>query len=276
MNNSLFDISAYEKPKPKKKRVNRKNLALDFIYTDSIAHGLCCMAVSAGLKYGAQSGSGKICKYADEKWHKLTFLDLDFKNYDHSVHIEKVKKWKPKYTSVRDIMTKEQCAALNIQWFDPKQILDWAEEASEYAENVIVIPKYLDAFEDIPDKFMLGALMGSGYSKTDPLPLDLYIGRRVHILGGSWKRQIAKIEECLELGVNVVSLDNNNLSKIAIYGSFNYPDGTIGKIKENLGFNDLTNHWHVACCISFGNIAAKINEMFSGGNDVKKNKVEHK
>lgn len=262
-NLSMFDLSEYEKPKPKKKRTKRQNLPLDFIYTDSIAHGLCCMAVSAGLKYGAQSGSGKICKYHNEKWHKLTFLDLDFKNYDHNAHMEKVKKYQPKYTSVRDIMTKEQCAKMGIQWFDPNQIMDWAEEVTEYAENVIIIPKYLDAFEGIPDKFMLGVLMGSGYSRTDPLPLDLYIGRRVHILGGSWKRQIAKIEECLELGINVVSLDNNNLSKIAIYGSFNYPDGAIGKIKD-LGFDSLTNHWHVAACISFGNIAAKINEMFSG------------
>jgi hypothetical protein len=260
---SLFDITPYKKPKPKKKKVNRKNLALDFIYTDSIAHGLCCMAVGAGLKYGAQSGSGKICKYADEKWHRLTFLDLDFKNYNHEVHIEKVKQWKPKYSIVRDIMTKEQCDALGIQWYSFEQIMDWAEEIDQYAENTVIVPKYEEVFSKIPDKFMLGYSTGGGYSKSNPLSFELYKGKRVHILGASWKRQLAMIEECLSLGVNVVSLDNNNLSKIAIYGSFNYPDGTIGKIRDDLGFNSLTNHWHVACCISFGNIAAKINEMFS-------------
>ncbi len=261
-NKSLFDLEEYTRLKPKKKKVNRKNLPLDFIYTDSIAHGLCCMAVQAGLKYGAQSGSGKICKYHDEKWHKLTFLDLDFKNYDHQVHIEKVKKYRPKYSIVRDIMTKEQCEALNMQWYSFEQIMDWAEEIDEYAENTIIVPKYPEVFEKIPNKFMLGYSTGGGYSHSKPLPFELYVGKKVHILGASWKRQLKMIEECQELGIDVVSLDNNNLSKIAIYGSFNYPDGTIGKIVD-LGFDKLTNHWHVACCISFGNIAAKINELFS-------------
>ncbi len=261
MDKTLFDISQYEKPKPKKKKARRRDLPLDFIFTDNVSRNLCCMAVQAGLKYGAQSGGERICENHKEKWHELTFLDLDFKNYNHEVHIAKVKQYKPKYSIVRDIMTKEQCATLDIQWFSSEQIMDWAEEIDEYAENTVLVPKYPEAFEKIPDKFMLGILMGSGYSKTNPLPLELYVGRKCHILGGSWKRQIAKIEECEVENVNVVSLDNNNLSKIATYGTFNYPDGTTGKVVD-LGFDSLTNHWHVACVISFGNIAAKINEMF--------------
>ena len=55
------------------------------------------------------------------------------------------------------------------------------------------------------------------------------------------------------------------MSKKAIYGAFNYQDGNTGKIKEDLGLEGLTNHWHVAAVISFGNIAAKIHEMFSEG-----------
>lgn len=260
---SLFNLAEYEKPKPKKRKINRQNIGLDFIYTDSMARGLCCMACAAGLKYGAQSGSGKICKYAEEKWHKLTFLDLDFKNYDHAIHIEKVKKWKPKYSIVRDIMTKEQCATLGIQWYSFEQIMEWAEEIDQYAKNTVIVPKYPEVFDKIPDKFMLGYSTGGGYSKSTPLPLEAYIGRRVHILGASWKRQLAMIEEGLELGVNIVSVDNNNLSKKAIYGVFNYQDGNTGTVKDDLGLTGLTNHWHVASVISFGNIAAKIHDMFS-------------
>jgi hypothetical protein len=251
---SLFDLTSYEKPKPKK--INRRNFDFDFIYTDSSSKGLCCMAIQSGLKYGIQSGY-KGCVRTDEfsGKHKVTFVDCDYKKYNHEKHLKSVKEFKPKYATVRDIMSEEQCKEAGIEYFPLNQILDYAYELKEYADNVILIPK-IDVIDQIPDGFMLGYSIPTSHGGTT-VPINRFNSHKVHLLGGSWEKQLYNIERYNF----IVSCDNNHLNKIAIYGQFNYPDGKTGDLKNDFNLEPV-NHWHVATVLSFGNIAQKLSEIF--------------
>jgi hypothetical protein len=253
MNNSLFDLTEFEKPKPAK--INRRNFDFDFIYTDSSGKGLCCMAVQTGLKYGIQSGyKGCIRRNEFSGRHKILFVDCDYKKYNQKKHLDSVKEFRPKYATVRDIMSQDQCAKDGIEYFSFEQIIDYAYELNEYAENVILIPK-IDVINQIPDNFMLGFSIPTSHGGTT-MPIEKFGNHKVHLLGGSWKAQLDYITRY----DFIVSCDNNMLNKRAIYGQFVWPNGEIGDLmKLNL---KPVNHWHVATVLSFGNIAQKLNEIF--------------
>src|SRR3989304_3685109 len=103
---------------------------MDIIYTFSGSNGSCCIAYHTGLLYGVRS-TDKPCLM-----HPVSFVDNNYKKYDHKKHLDCVKKYRPKYATVRDIMTPKQCYDLNIKYFSFKQILNFANEIQEYAQNV--------------------------------------------------------------------------------------------------------------------------------------------
>lgn len=253
-------------------KLNPRHLPLDLIFTfDALNDASCFLAARAGWKIGirsAQKGIGRIHGSADkpETWQHafdLTFIDNDYHHYDHAVHLAAVAKFKPKYATVRDVMTQTQCKEAGIPYFPLSQILDWAEELNEHTQNVIVIPKY-DCIDKIPAKHVLGFSVPTSHGGT-PLSTDAFKGRRVHLLGGSWKAQLMHMAA---LGDDVVSIDNNYIQKMAQFGSFNYPDGSTGSLTENLGLPALVNPLYVALAISLGSIAAKLNELVGVKTDV--------
>lgn len=242
---------------------NPRVLPLDVIYTLQGADVTCCLAALAGLKYGIQSGSYRLCPYTSELSgrHEVAFVDNDYFAYDHAKHVETVARFRPKYATVRDVMTEAQCAAAGIDYYPLEQILDWADELSQHAQNVIVIPKF-DCIDAIPERYMLGYSVPTSHGGT-PLHVDLFRGRRVHLLGGSWKAQLAHLAA---LGDDVVSLDNNYLQKQANFAGFVYPDGSAGSLEEDLGIKG-NNPRYTALSISFGNVAAKVNELYRTDDD---------
>lgn len=238
---------------------NPRHLPIDVIYTLQIADCTCCLAAQAGLKYGIQSAHYRLCPYRDELSgrHTVTFIDNDYFHYDHAVHLAAVRDLRPKYATVRDIMTREQCREAGIDYYSLDQILAWAEELAAHAENVIVIPKY-DCIDRIPDRYVLGYSIPTSHGGT-PLAVDAFRGRRIHLLGGSWADQLAYLTD---LGDDVVSLDNNYIQMIASrFGNFVMPDGATMQLQE-IGLGALANPRYVALAISFGNIASKINELY--------------
>ena len=251
----LYNVSGVEK----KKQPNPRLLPIDVIYTLQMADCTCCIAAQAGIKYGIQSAHYRLCPYTYELSgrHEVTFVDNDYFNYDHAVHLEAVKRFTPRYATVRDIMTELQCEVAGIAYHPLSEILEWADELAEHAENVIVIPKY-DCIDKIPQRFMLGYSVPTSHGGT-PLSVDLFRGRRVHLLGGSWSDQLAYLAA---LGDDVVSLDNNYLLKQAGFASFVYPDGTTGSLGEDFGL-EVNNPRYVALAISFGNIGAKLNMLYA-------------
>ena len=219
----LEEIKALLKEPAKKERW--RNTRLDLISTPPIH--FCCTLICLGFMYGVQSQK----TYFSEKpkcnntgsfsgRHKIDFIDNEFAEYKHEVHSANVRDLKPKYATVRDIMTQQQCDESGIQYFSFDELMSHAEQFDESAENVIVIPKY-DCIDQIPEKYMLGYSIPASYGGT-PLPIEAFKGRRIHLLGGSWKQQIKAIEL---LGDDVVSADMNSFMKIANYGQVVLPDG---------------------------------------------------
>ena len=237
--------------------VNKRSLPIDAIYTYSQKFS-CCIAVKAGWKFGINSDRGHDC-FCVDRWepHKVVFVDNNFKKYNHNKHLEVVKQYKPKYCTVRDAIIESDCRLMDIEYYPLEQILDWAYELQEYSENVIVIPKSVEYVDRIPECFMLGYSVPTSYGGTN-FDIRYFTGRHIHLLGGSWKKQL----ELLQLmGNDVVSFDNNSISIMAQYGKYILPDGSCSRIKDI--FPNVNNPYYVCIAISLGNISGKINELFS-------------
>jgi hypothetical protein len=253
---NIKDVSGVQKGK----KPNARKLPIDVIYTLQMADCTCCLAVQAGLKYGIQSAHYRLCPYTYELSgrHEVAFIDNDYFKYDHAKHVKAVAELKPKYCTVRDAMTKSQCDAAGIEYYSLEQILDWAEELSQSCENVIVIPKYAEALDLIPDKFMLGYSVPTSHGGT-PLPAESFRGRRIHLLGGSWKAQLAYMAELEE---DVVSLDNNYIALVASqFGQFTDTEGEMKQLGD-AGLGGLNNPRYAALALSFGAIGAKVNQLY--------------
>jgi hypothetical protein len=216
----------------------------------------CCLGIKSGWKYGFMSGSQPCSAAENMKGHEPAFIDNWYYEYDHETHIAAVEKYRPKYCTVMDIMTPEQCEKQEVVYHGFDQIMLWAEQLEQYAENVIIIPKY-DCLKDIPERYVLGYSVPTSHGGT-PLSVDLFRGRRVHLLGGSWKKQLNYMAA---LGDDVVSFDNNYILKQARWGSFCYPDGSTGDLRDELGLS-VNNHLYTSMAISLGHIATKLNELY--------------
>ena len=59
---------------------------------------------------------------------KIRFIDNEFKEYDHAVHVAAVEKLNPKYATVRDVMTQSQCEAAGTDYYSLEQTLEMAAE----------------------------------------------------------------------------------------------------------------------------------------------------
>jgi hypothetical protein len=155
-------------------------------------------------------------------------------------------------------MAREQCKEVGIEYYPFEQIMDWAEELAEHAQNVIVIPKY-QCLDRIPAKFVLGYSVPTSHGGT-PLPVEAFKGRRVHLLGGSWKAQLAHMAQ---LGEDVVSFDNNYIGMIAQKGGCVLPNGD-RKDLPAWGIDTRVNPQYIALAISLGNIGWGLNELYAG------------
>jgi len=241
---------------------NPRNLPIDAIFTLSTSSGVyCCMACRAGMSYGIQSPRSP-CKFSDvQEAHKVQFVDNEYVNYDHQKHLDFVTAIRPKYATTRDLMSVEQCQEAEIPFYEYEQVMDWAAEISEVAENVIIIPKYAKVLDKIPPEYMLGYSVPTSHGGT-PLPAEAFKGRRVHLLGGSWAAQLSYMAE---LGDDVLSFDNNYILKQSLFASFVLKDGTTKTLTDvGLEEGDVTNPSYVAFAISCGAVAAGVNEIYGG------------
>ncbi len=242
----------------KSEPLSSRKYGVDLIFSLTPTEPLTFTAVASGWMIGCISTCSSL--HDEEKmknwtWkYKVNFIDNEFKSYDHAKHLNAVRLNKPKYCTVMDVMTKAQCDGLGIKHHSLSQILEWAEELNEYAENVIVIPKH-DIIDKIPEKFMCGYSVPSSYGAT-PLPSEAFKGRRVHLLGGSWKSQMRYLDL---LPDEVVSLDNNHINNIARWGQAQLRDGSTVKLWD-LGLLAV-NPRSICLTISFGEIGRAIQGM---------------
>jgi hypothetical protein len=237
---------------------------IDAIFTTRPDDPAAWAATDAGMLIGCISTDGRLYDTSRYGWSfKIQFIDNEFKAYNHTEHVRAVAAIRPKYATVRDIMTREQCAAARIDYYDFEQILDFVAELEDVTRDengqpqtkIIIIPKW-DCLDRIPERYVLGYSVETAYGRT-PLPECMFRGRPVHLLGGSWKKQLA----CLrELPGDVVSIDNNHIQLIAQKGDYVTPTGERVTLSRR-GFGWVPNHRQTCLTISFGAIRAKLAEI---------------
>jgi hypothetical protein len=242
-------------------RPSPRDLPVDLIFTLAPANVACFIAAQAGWRIGSNSKSSGLASNR-ERWewhHDLTFIDNEWHDYDHEAHLAVVGEFHPKYTTVRDLLTREQAAAAGVAYYSFDEVMRMAEEAEAVAENVIVIPKY-DCIADIPEKYVLGYSVPSSYGAT-PLPIDRFRDRRVHLLGGSWRTQLGYLAL---LGTDVVSVDMNHVYNVARFGMWEDGEGKKTSLMDSTAGALLSNVIIAACTLSFGAIGRKVWELTGG------------
>lgn len=107
------------------------------------------------------------------------------------------------------------CATV-LDWEREEQlaeVLSWAEEAAQHVtEAVLIVPKVVGGVPSLPGeiggkRLILAYSVPTSYGGS-PLPLWEYVGRPVHLLGGSPQKQLA-VWHTLRGVCEVVSADGN-------------------------------------------------------------------
>lgn len=148
------------------------------------------IAITAGFRYGA--------RLPGTVYHPVYFADQDWKKPDRVAYMAALTQHKPRMATVLDLEREEQLP----------EVLSWAEEAAQWVQQVVIIPKVCGTIDAIPERIgttavVLGYSVPTAYGGTG-VPVWEFGRRPVHLLGGSPQRQ-------LELAgyLNVVSADGN-------------------------------------------------------------------
>lgn len=170
-----------------------------------VAHSKKVLTI--GEEYGWLPGARYTNLRDIKSFNTIGFIDIDWKDYDFYKHLEAVKAVNPIFTIARDIE--------NIDNLD--EILIEATELSQYAKNVLVVPKDVKLTgrfkELIPKEFLLGYSVPTKYGGTEIPPSSF--DRPVHLLGGrpDVQRKLAEL-------MPVVSFDCNRFTLDARFGDY--------------------------------------------------------
>jgi hypothetical protein len=160
------------------------------------------IAIENGFLYGARVPR-------DKPHFPIFFADQDWKKPNKDGYIACVSKYKPKMATVIDLERNEQLP----------EVLDWAEEISQFAKYIVIIPKISGVINKIPDQIngkviILGYSVPTKYGST-MVDLGEFSGRLVHLLGGSPHRQM-NLWNIMHKSCEVFSVDGNYIQLIAI------------------------------------------------------------
>lgn len=162
---------------------------------------LADIAVAAGYAYGSQ--------LPKTTYHPLWFADQDWRAPNRVAYMTALAQHRPVTATVLDWERDEQLA----------EVLDWAEEAAQYVERVVIIPKVVGSVARIPRRInnadvVLGYSVPSRFSGSS-VPLWELAGWPVHLLGGSPSRQMQCWHHLTPIA-DVVSVDGNMMQKLAL------------------------------------------------------------
>lgn len=157
--------------------------------------------------YGFFSGT-QLPETIYDEYRPLYFADQDWKKPNRAAYMRELAEHRPVMASVLDWERQEQLA----------EVLDWAEEAAQYCQMVMLIPKVMGGIPQLPRRIggadvVLGYSVPSRYGGT-PLPLWEFAGWPIHLLGGSPQAQM-HVYMHLQPLADVVSADGNYASKMA-------------------------------------------------------------
>lgn len=154
------------------------------------------IAKAAGFRLGAQLPT--------TVYHDLYFADQDWKRPDRAAYMRALAEHRPAMATVLDLERPTQ----------RNEVLDWAEEAAQYTQYVLIIPKYSGAIDGLPRRIggadvVLAYSVPTRYAGT-PVPVWEFAGWPVHLLGGSPHTQM-RVARYME----VVSVDGNMINRMA-------------------------------------------------------------
>lgn len=170
------------------------------------------IAVTAGYKYGAQLPA--------TVYQPVYMADQDWKRPNRGAYMTALARHRPTIATVLDYEREEQLPA----------VLSWAEEAAQYVERVLIVPKVIGGVGRIPRRIggrdvVLAYSVPTRFGGSQ-VPLWELAGWPVHLLGGSPNSQM-KVYLTLRGIADVVSADGNYPQKMAVkYGQFYDPTGS--------------------------------------------------
>ena len=123
--------------------------------------------------------------------------------------MRELEKYRPTLATVLDLETEGQ--------YD--EVMSWAEQASQFCEYPVVIPKVEGITRRIPRKIngkviVLGYSVPTGHGSTPVSPQEFH-GRWVHLLGGSPHRQMILYGE-MRTCCDIFSADGNYAQRMAV------------------------------------------------------------
>lgn len=118
-------------------------------------------------------------------YHDIYFADQDWKSPRREQYMDALAEYTPHMATVLDLEREDQFV----------EVMDWAEEAAQYVEIVIIIPKVSGITKKIPESIngkhiRFGYSVPTRYGKTT-IPLEEFGNRDVHLLGGSPQAQFS-------------------------------------------------------------------------------------
>lgn len=162
---------------------------------------LAQIAIDAGFEYGA--------RLPDTVYFPLYFADNDWKKPNRAAYMAGLARHRPHMATVLDYEREGQLG----------EVLDWAEQAAQYVERVLIVPKVFSSIGELPGQIggkevVLAYSVPSKYGGTQ-VPVWEFAGRLIHLLGGSPKAQINAYLH-LHNVADVVSADGNYAQKMAV------------------------------------------------------------
>jgi len=154
------------------------------------------IAIDAGYQFGSQ--------LPNTVYHPVWFADQDWKQPNRAAYMASLAQQRPVMASVLDWEIEDQLI----------EVLDWAEEAAQYVERVMLIPKIIGRISQLPRRIggadvVLGFSVPTRYGGT-AVPSWEFEGWPVHLLGGSPHAQ-----QRIAHYMNVVSADGNMANLMA-------------------------------------------------------------
>lgn len=148
----------------------------DLIYCASGNKRFAQIAIDAGFLYGAQL-PGTI-------YHPIYFADQNWKNPDRGKYMAALAEHRPYMASVLDLENGNQLP----------EVLDWAEEAAQWVNIVMIIPKVFGIISKLPRcigsaDVRLGYSIPTKHGGTE-VPIWEFYNWPIHLLGGSPHKQM--------------------------------------------------------------------------------------
>lgn len=154
----------------------RGRVTVEIIYCGGGNSTFAQIAIDAGFLYGS--------RLPETIYAPLFFADQDWTHPNRRAYMTALAEHRPHMASVLDL---ESTAQLD-------EVLGWAEEAAQWVDVVMIIPKYTRAIESLPrtiggKSVRLGYSVPTSHGGTE-VPIWEFCGWPVHLLGGSPQAQM--------------------------------------------------------------------------------------